>query len=281
MLGRELKIFQLFSVKPTFLWNLTCDFIAQILSLVSIQNLNEPPNPVQERTEFTIVGIDARVLVAAQLHVMQTHDKAFAAIDRIKSKLEALLRYKRRHWIFWDIFGAAAPHGHRYKRRPVLSSEEINKLEQNFGVALPEELKLFLTHVHGGGIGPGYGFYIIPDPKPLARRRRSFPFNSAMAEQVIKARMSGADRWATLDMPDDDDYYDDDDDEDYPGGPGFIPLAHHGCGVFDVLVTVGEQRGVIWCCDMEWSPVISREGGTMGFLAWYEDWLDACISHQK
>lgn len=208
---------------------------------------------------------------------MQTHNEAFAAVDRIKSKLEALLRYKRRHWIFWDIFGAAGPHGHRYKRKPVLSSEALNKLEQNFGVALPEELKLFLTQVHSGGLGPGYGFYITPDPKPLKRRRRPFPFNSAMAEEIIKARMSRTDRWASLEMPDDDYYYD----EDWPGGPGFIPLVHHGCGVFDVLVTVGEQRGMVWCCDMEWCPVISREGTTMGFLAWYEDWLDSCMGNNK
>ena len=210
--------------------------------------------------------------------VMQNHNEAIAAIDRIKSKLNALLRHKRRRWIFWDIFGATAPHGHRYKREPVLSSEALNKLEQNFGVSLPEELKLFLTHIHGGGLGPGYGFYIYPDPKPLTRRRRPFPFNSAMAAQVIEARTSGTEHWATLEMPDDSD---DDDDDDYPAGAGFIPLTHHGCGVFDVLVTVGEQRGLVWCCDMNWFPIISREGKSMGLLAWYEDWLDRCLGNNK
>jgi hypothetical protein len=78
-----------------------------------------------------------------------------------------------------------------------------------------------------------------------------------------------------VELPDDDD---EDDDEDWPPGPGFLPIAHHGCGVFDVIVVTGEQRGLIWWCDMQWGPVYDPSGRQLSFLDWYERWLDESIA---
>jgi hypothetical protein len=123
--------------------------------------------------------------------------------------------------------------------------------------------------VHGGGAGPGYGFLLTPDPAPRVRRSRPFPFGTSAAREVIAHRLGGEARSDTLEAPDDETK-----DGDWPPGPGFIPLAHQGCGVFDVLVVTGEQRGFMWWYDNAWGPCYGRDGSQWTFLDWYESWLD-------
>ena len=137
---------------------------------------------------------------------------------------------------------------------------------------LPRELTAFLQLVHGGGAGPGYGFIIGKDVTPLPRRARAFPFDSAVAQDLIRRRLAGgADRWASALAPDEEEETDD----YWPPGPGFVPVAHLGCGMFDVLVTVGEQRGFVWCIDTQkWCPHFDPSGEQVTFLDWYEHWLD-------
>lgn len=63
-------------------------------------------------------------------------------------------------------------------------------------------------------------------------------------------------------------------------GAGLLPIAHHGCGVFEVIVVAGEQRGRVWWCDMRWAPHHDEQGKQLGFLDWYERWLDAELRRQ-
>jgi hypothetical protein len=189
-------------------------------------------------------------------------------LDRIREQLDDLSRRDHAH----TLFGAAAPHGHGYRRQPVLGAAGVRELEAGFGVELPGELRAFLTNVHGGGAGPGYGLVVEPDRVRRPRRARPFPFDEAVARAVITQRLAGGStRGKTVAAPDDED----DDDDDWPPGPGFIPIAHHGCGVFDVLVVAGQQRGYVWWCDMSWAPSYDGDGRPMGFLDWYESWLDS------
>jgi len=155
-----------------------------------------------------------------------------------------------------------------YKQAPPLSLTDLSKLEANFGVTLPGELRIFLTHVQSGGAGPGDGLFVCADREPLPRRSRPFPFDDRVAQQISRARLDGTDPWACAELPDEEE------DDAWPPGPGFVPIAHHGCGVCDVIVTVGDQRGFIWCCDMNWCPCFNADGKGLGFLDWYEDWLD-------
>jgi SMI1/KNR4 family protein SUKH-1 len=137
----------------------------------------------------------------------------------------------------------------RTRIQPPLDADGIARIERAHGVTLPDELAAFLTTIHGGGPGPGEGL-VIPD-RPRSRTARPFPYGAAEI-----ARGAGP-------LP----LVDEDTDDDWPPGPGFIELAHLGCGVFDVIVVTGEQRGQMWCCDMAWRP----HGD--GFLRWYERWL--------
>lgn len=169
-------------------------------------------------------------------------------------------------------FGAALPYGHDYREQPRLDDREIDALTSALGVALPRELEAFLRHVHAGGSGPGYGFFVVAPRAASGRDARPFPYDQDAAAASIRT-LQGSDRndgWLEL-------VEDPEDGEDWPPGPGFIPIAHHGCGVFDVLVLSGEERGHVWTCDMKWAPVHDR-GGPLGFLAWYERWLHGALA---
>ncbi len=190
-----------------------------------------------------------------------------ARLGRIREKLKELTRRDTG----LQVFGAGTSFGHGYERRPTFTETEIVALEMSFGVELPTELRQFLSTVHGGGAGPGYGFFLTPDAVPRARRSRPFPFGTSDARVVIARRLAGGKtRWETLRAPNEDS----EEDDDYPPGPGFVPLAHQGCGVFDVIVVTGEQRGFMWWYDNAWGPCYARDGSPWTFLDWYETWLD-------
>lgn len=165
------------------------------------------------------------------------------------------------------LFGAGGAHGHGHRSRPCWEPSRVARWEARAGVELPRELAAFLREVHGGGVGPGYGLLVEEAPPP--RVAEPFPYGADDAERLLARRKT--ERFAGLPLTDEDD-----DGDDWPPGPGFVPLAHHGCGMFDVIVVTGEQRGRIWFCDMAWIP---REGahGTPGFLEWYEAWLDDAL----
>jgi len=186
-------------------------------------------------------------------------------LAEIRQKLDRLAEADRELL----VFGAGGVHGHRYERRPCWDPPRLARLEEHLGVTLPGELAAFLREVHGGGVGPGYGFLVEEPSQPTRKVARPFPYDAGDAERLRIRRQT--ERFAGLELVEDDA-----DDEAWPPGPGFIPLAHHGCGMFDVIVVTGEQRGRIWFCDMAWIPRASAHG-TQGLLEWYEAWLDDAL----
>lgn len=158
------------------------------------------------------------------------------------------------------VFGAGTSYGHGYNERPVLSERDLVGLEQGF--RLPREARAFLTTVHGGGTGPGYGLDVFRHE----RSAEPFPLTQADIAALAGRRKRERLPYLGLDLPDDEE------DEEWPPGPGFVSLAHHGCGIYDVLVVAGEQRGLVWCCDMQWRPY------QFGFLDWYSDWLSRSLA---
>jgi len=158
--------------------------------------------------------------------------------------------------------------------RPV-GDAAIARLEQEYGIILPDELRAFLQQVHGRGAPwPGDGLRIDRPLVPRLRAARPFPYDNAAAEGILVRRVQ--ERYALLPLLE----HELEDDWGWPHGSGFIPLAHHGCGMFSVLVVTGEQRGRVWFCDMGWVPEHS-EVGQFGFLDWYEHWLDRCLQHKR
>jgi hypothetical protein len=183
-------------------------------------------------------------------------------LGRIRGKLDRLRAIN-----FWR----ALLRGQRYREHPPLGQAGIASLESAYAVALPDELRTFLERVHGGGPGPGCDGLSINIPAvPRVRAARPFPYGSGDAQDLLARRR--IQRYATLPLFEPEFG----DDDDWPAGPGFIPLAHHGCGMFSVLVVTGAQRGRMWFCDMGWVPEHS-EKGQLGFLDWYEDWLNRIL----
>jgi len=193
--------------------------------------------------------------------------QSLLAIRRDLDKLRRLDRSR-------SVHGSA---GHRYVERPALARAELHDLEAAYGVALPEELREFLLHVHGGGAGPGYGLYIPRTPEQLEelQLREPFPYGDEAAAASLQRR--AVERFAMLpriDLPDGKEF-----------APGALPLAHEGCGAFDLLIVTGEQRGKMWGVDMGYFPVYDGVAGAVGprghfdFLGWYEDWLARSFRH--
>ena len=185
--------------------------------------------------------------------------------EEIRAKLDHL-RDADREFL---VFGARGKDGHNYRETPPLSDEGIARLERDCGVTLPEELAAFVRYVHSGGAGPGYGFDLWGEP----RCARPFPYSMANFTELVERRKSQ--RGASLPLGDDDDP-----DACWPPGPGFLAVAHLGCGVYDAIVSTGELRGTMWCCDMAWRPYTSSDR-PMGFLDWYESWLDRNLSRER
>lgn len=168
------------------------------------------------------------------------------------------------------LFGAAGPQGHEYRERPRWSAAELATVEAAYGVAFPAELVAFLCELHGGGPGPGYGFLVETPSSRTVRAAQPFPYDAGDAARLLVRRQS--EPRAGLPAVEDSD-----DDDDWPPGPGFIALAHHGCGMFDVIVTSGEQRGRVWFFDMQWFPRTSSRGGIETLFEWYDVWLDDAL----
>jgi hypothetical protein len=195
-------------------------------------------------------------------------------MSQIREKLDALRNLDpgcRR-------FGAS---DHRYRLLPVLPERGLAAFEREFGVTLPEDYAQFPTRIGDGGAGPGYGLYSLgrsveafrdneswytAKARPTPRLDLPFPLTSAVADALHACRRAGdkpfpssIDTYAWLD--------------------GILEISHYGCGGYAGLVVSGEQRGHIWSCGgpgpkhISWSPGCWGPG-TLGFLAWYEEWLD-------
>jgi SMI1 / KNR4 family (SUKH-1) len=188
---------------------------------------------------------------------MRMHER----LAQIREKLDRLRSADAKH----QVFGArrVGDHGHAYRECPVLDASAVARLEADCGATLPDEVRAFLTKVHGGGPGPGYGLDVWGEPPKASR---PFPFTRADFDALV-ARWAAGER-ANLPMTDDEDP-----DSCWPPGTGFLPIAHLGCGVYDAVAVNGELAGTIWCCDMAWRPHVT-EGRPSTFLDWYEAWLD-------
>jgi SMI1 / KNR4 family (SUKH-1) len=192
---------------------------------------------MRERLLFKLVSMLARSSSAAQRsrrsdsELQENEDYGLACRLRvIREKLERLkVMYNWRRFL-----------GAGYREVPPLDDAAVARLEQGYGIILPDELRAFLQQVHGGGPGPGYGLRIHTPLVPQLRAARPFPCDNAAAYGILVRRRQ--ERYALLPLL----VEELGDDHDWPHGSGFIPLVHHGCGMFSVLVVTGEQRGRVW-----------------------------------
>ncbi len=164
------------------------------------------------------------------------------------------------------VHGAYPGIGHGYIEKPPLDDAALARLEAEYRITLPEELRAFVRTVHSGGPGPGYGLGLWGDPAKLPE---PFSYTHADFEQLSVTRREN--HYATLP-----DVSNDPDEDAWPPGNGFLSLSHQGCGVFDVIIVTGPLRGSVWYFDNGWGPCTF---GTdlPGFFDWYESWLDRSL----
>jgi Leucine-rich repeat (LRR) protein len=182
-------------------------------------------------------------------------------LERLRAKLTALAVRDPD----CDVFGS---NKHRHRLAPPLDEAALAALETRLGARLPDEYRAFVTTIAASGAGPSYGLMTadeaIRELDDAADAGRPFPLTRADADRAHELRQHEATKWHFHPA-------------EYPL-PGCWPLCEHGCGWSSVLVLTGELRGLIWYAGDGWLLERDAAGQPLGFLAWYERWLDANLA---
>lgn len=196
-----------------------------------------------------------------------------AQIARIRTKLPQAQAADRK----LEVFGADS---HRYHLDAPVSERKVRAFEEQYGLELPADYRLFVTKVGNGGrsrgksaAGPFYGIYplgaevneIIEDPAEYLRR-----------PSMLFPGMS-KEHWEVLTAPLEDDGIGDDAYTTKRNElfQGLLPIGSQGCSYLTALVVSGTHKGrvVNVCLDLQ-QPWFAHE---TTFLDWYERWLDEII----
>ncbi|SOB88490.1 SMI1/KNR4 family protein [Streptomyces sp. 1331.2] len=182
---------------------------------------------------------------------------------------------------------------------PVLTGGEIAEAEAQFGVALPEEYRTFLTEVGVGGPGPAlrltslrrvdgrWGWVWDDDEDHPWRLDAGGPFVETEGwPEWQQATLRAAGYEPTV-RDEDNDYLDDcrkvfgdagDEVWHLHRGRGAIHVGDSGCGVTGWLIAVGPRRGEIRERDCgvnpPFEPCVDADGRFHTFRTWYLAWLE-------
>ncbi|WP_214105048.1 SMI1/KNR4 family protein [Acrocarpospora catenulata] len=131
-----------------------------------------------------------------------------------------------------------------------MSEAEVGEVEEQLGVRLPADYRMFLTSVTRGEEDTGYeplwppadGLLLLtPDQD---RPSAPFPFSPQQAEDLVKRIRVGEIR--ALDGPRD----------------GVLPIYGGSDGEFKCLVLSGALQGTVWSYwDLGWTPEFNDETG--------------------
>ncbi len=218
-------------------------------------------------------------------------DKKAVTMEELKLMLERISELDSYH----QVFGAEK---HQYKSYP-LSNAELERLERELGVRLPEAYRQFLR-VIGYGAGPYYGLlspdeilealsefcFVGDERRPIPSQ--PFPLSRAHADECYQIMSERREALCQTDWPTD----------------GYVPICFEGCTSYTMLVTAGELAGTVWSCNVDealwnlapqppdlvryvgyppppdferWETALSPEPT---FLEWYRPWLEQCLSDQ-
>ncbi|MFI1973329.1 SMI1/KNR4 family protein [Streptomyces cinnamoneus] len=186
-----------------------------------------------------------------------------------------------------EVFGAVwlDDHGHRFELLPPLTPDELEELEHQVGVRLPEEYRTFLVEVGAGGAGPDYGIFPLrPGTESTKARAKNLavPFrpqeigdlfdehqyNEPAGEHFLNAEEFAAAYRAW-------DARDDELREELFAGT--LYLSSQGCGYYTVLAVTGPEAGTVWddvqALGEGVAPKRHNGAARMTFAQWYMDWL--------
>jgi len=176
---------------------------------------------------------------------------------------------------------------HQYKLRSPIEKAELQKLESQFQIKLPDDYRQFILNIGDGGSGPSYGLYSLRGALTGKDRTYKYPgykMGKEITEDFIRPDELAEDEWSVS---------------------GLLILCQHGCANDDFLVINGKERGYVWelvewagyipllknppqipsgeglsepernKLDMEWVNKLYQAPNTkkMTFTDWYKSWL--------
>ncbi|MBE7171547.1 MAG: SMI1/KNR4 family protein [Williamsia sp.] len=206
-------------------------------------------------------------------------------LRRIQAKIKALKGLDKG----LTLFGSQR---HKYLLNPTLPVQRIKQFEQACHVSLPIEYVQFMTELGNGGVGPFYGLepfenalfddldYKRPDSlldpsKPFLHTEAwNLEFHSTADEDTNE------EEYEQQRLKFEETYY------DPAQRNGVLAICNFGCAISLNLVVNGQEYGYIWTDDRGSDKGIypSQElgnKGRIGFLNWYELWLDNSLNELK
>jgi hypothetical protein len=193
-------------------------------------------------------------------------------LDRIAEKLHRLREADRA----FSVFGSYA---HGYLLGPRLPERDLLAIEQRLGIHLPTEYRLFLAHLGEGGAGPYYGLFRldgddsddITNPECICK---PFRWSEAFNPYDWEDPCGQEDVWC--------------DHEQVSGNPqiilsvpGALYICNFGCAIRFFVVVNGPCVGEVWrdsqTDEAGIIPERGEDGRHLGFLNWYENWLNQAI----
>lgn len=186
------------------------------------------------------------------------------------------------------VFGAAS---HGFHLSPVLTESEVAAFERQHGVALPQDYRLFLMMVGGGGAGPYHGLFRFGETDDgfdfrawracdgfVGTPGTPFPHTAAWndLDGLPCESLAGTDEGEySRQMEKFEERY-------YRAIDGAIPICHLGCALRQWLVVTGPEAGHVWLdsrSDFEGlSPVLDDGVSRTTFYVWYRTWLDKALA---
>lgn len=192
------------------------------------------------------------------------------------SRLRGKLQHLRSVDALLKQYGAKS---HGYRLGPPLGEVQLQRYERQHGVALPYEYRKFLMEVGHGGAGPFNGLFALDsrDPEFLnlygGDLGKPFPWTSSFNPV----------QWQRGDDIGNVDGVEWDKDGKFVGMflPGALYLCHQGCAIRNFLIVSGPSKGEVWREDQASGkgifPEVDEQGNRIGFLNWYEQWLDKSL----
>jgi len=170
---------------------------------------------------------------------------------------------------------------HNYQPNPTVSLDEIDAVEQEYGVELPESLVYWLHLIGNGGVGPGEGFdsSILPIKEPQGTihdslfepwivNRVSEQLCETMTDEEWEARFNCDDEMLSYSEQTEPKYRDD----------GTIAMAGMDLTYIAHLIVVGPERGKIVYLDYDGDLPPMWPKGSAYFLDWCENWFSELAS---
>jgi hypothetical protein len=194
-------------------------------------------------------------------------------IKKISKKLKIL---KNKDKTF-EIFGSS---DHKYKLLKPISIQRLEMLEQKYNINLPDEYVAFITFLGDGGAGPFYGLY--PIEMALKDTELIEDYKDDICSDITKPSIftSKKELKEYQEMNEKIEDYN----ERYNNGVralnGTLEINSQGCSFRNNIILNGPNAGKVFefCGDMV-EDIFFNYDKFIGFLDWYERWLDNSIKN--